>query len=137
MDRIQAAEAAIAAEWRVSDTEILELHNGCLRAQAKQAVEYKHLAVEVPLGSPQIEYDARCDQWVPRGGVLRCLIHDEGLRLVVEIDDHELRLEEFGKLLTRYSGWGMRIEFLPGDEVHRRPAHEVREPKSDQKNDGG
>jgi hypothetical protein len=91
------------------------------------------VAVEVPLGSPQIEYDARCDQWVSIGGVLRCLIHDEGLRLVVEIDDHELRLEEFGKLLTRYSGWGMPID----DEVHRRPAHEVREPKSDQKNDGG
>jgi hypothetical protein len=48
----------------MSDTEILELHNGCLRAQAKRAVEYKHVAVEVPLGSLQIEYDASCDQWV-------------------------------------------------------------------------
>jgi transposase InsO family protein len=77
-----------------------------LRAQAKRAVEYKHVAVEVPLRSPQIEYDARCDQWVPRGGVLRCLIHDEELRLVVEIDDHELRLEEFGKLLAKVFGLG-------------------------------
>jgi hypothetical protein len=76
----------------MSDTEILELHNGCLRAQAERAVEYKHVAVEVPLGSPQIEYDARCDQWVPRGGVLRCLIHDEGLQLVVEIDDSRTAL---------------------------------------------
>ena len=24
--------------------------------------------------------------------------------------------------------WGMRIEFVPEDELHRRPAHEVREP---------
>ena len=113
----------------MNDTEILEFHNGCLRAQAKRAAEYKHVAVEVPLGFAQIEYVDRCDQWVSRGGVLRCLIHDEGLQLVVEIDDQELSLEEFGKLLTTYSGWGMRIEFVPHDEVHRRPAHEVREPE--------
>ena len=37
--------------------------------------------------------------------------------------------KEFGKLLTTYGGWGMRIEFVPDDEVHRRPVHEVREPK--------
>ena len=40
----------------MSDSEILELHNECLRAQAKRAAEYKHVAVEVPLGSAQIEY---------------------------------------------------------------------------------
>jgi hypothetical protein len=119
----------------MSDPEILELLNDCLRAQAKRAAEYKHVAVEVPLGSAQIKYDALCDQWVPRGDVLRCLIYDEGLQLVVEIDDHELRLEEFGRLLTTYSGWGMRIEFVPDDQVHRRPAHDVREPKSDQQSD--
>ena len=114
----------------MSDREILELYNDCLRAQAKRAAEYKHVAVEVPLGSAQIEYVDRCDQWVPRGGVLRCLIHDdEEHQLVVEIDDQELRLEEFGKLLTTYAGWGMRIEFVPDDEVHRRPALEVREPE--------
>ena len=39
----------------MSDREILELHNECLRAQAKRAAEYKHVAVEVPLGSAQIE----------------------------------------------------------------------------------
>ena len=114
----------------MSDGEILELHNECLRAQAKRAAEYKHLAIEVPLGSAQIEYVDRCDQWVPRGGVLRCLIHDdEEHQLVVEIDEQELRLEQFGKLLTTYAGWGMRIEFVPEDKLHRRPVHEVREPK--------
>jgi hypothetical protein len=111
----------------MSDREILELHNECLRAQAKRA------AVEVPLGSAQIEYVDRCDQWVPRGSVLRCLIHDdEEHQLVVEIDEQELRLEEFGKLLTTYAGWGMRIEFVPDDEMHRRPVHEVREPKPEE-----
>lgn len=113
---------------QMSDEEIVELHNECLRSQAQVAAEHKHVAVEVPLSSPQIKYMARSDQWVPRGGVLRCLIHDEDGQAVVEIDEHELRLEEFGKLLTTYSGWGMRIEFVPEDEVHRRPAHEVREP---------
>jgi hypothetical protein len=114
----------------MSDREILESHNECLRAEAKRVAEYKHVAVEVPLGSAQIEYLARSDKWVPRGGVLRCLIQDdEHHQLVVEIDKQELSLEQFGKLLTAYAGWGMRIEFVPEDEVHRRPAREVREPK--------
>jgi hypothetical protein len=117
----------------MSDEAILELFNDTLRAQAQLAAEYKHVAVEVPLGSPQIRYAARSEQWVPRGGVLRCLIEDdENRQLVVGIDDHELSFEEFGKLLVTYAGWGMRIEFVPEDEVHRRPTHVVREPKPEQ-----
>jgi len=97
------------------------------------ATEYKHVAFEVPLGSAQIEYFVRGDQWVPRGGVLRCLIRDdEHGQLVIDIDEQELRLKQFGKLLTTYAGWGMRVEFVPEDEVHRRPAHEVREPKPEE-----
>ncbi len=38
----------------MSDEAILELFNDTLRAQAQLAAEYKHVAVEVPLGSPQI-----------------------------------------------------------------------------------
>ena len=114
----------------MSDEEIVDLYNECLRAEAKRAAEYKHVAVEVPLDSAQIEYVARCDQWVPRGSVLRCLIEDsEHHQLVVKIDERELQLEQFGKLLTTYAGWGMRIEFVPEDEVHRRPVLEVREPE--------
>jgi len=106
--------------------------NDTLRAQAQWAAEYKHVAVEVPLGSPQIRYAADSDQWVPRGGVLRCLIEDdEDGQLVVGIDDHELSLEQFGRLLTTHAGWGMRIEFVPEDQLHRRPVHEVREPASE------
>jgi hypothetical protein len=113
----------------MSDSEIIELHNECLRDDAKLASKYKHVAVEVPLGSSQIEYVARSDQWVPRGSVLRCLIQDdENGRLTVMIDEQELRLKQFGKLLTTYGGWGMRIEFVPEDKVHRRPVLEVREP---------
>lgn len=113
----------------MSDEAILELFNDTLRAQAKRAAEYKHVAVEVPLGSPQIKYFSRSDQWCPRGAVLRCLVEDdENGQLVVGIDDHELSLEEFGRMLTTYAGWGMRIEFVPEDQLHRRPALEVREP---------
>jgi hypothetical protein len=112
----------------MSNEEILEAYNECLRNNAKLAAERKHVAFEVPLGAEQIEYFARCDQWVPRGGVLRCLIeHDEHSKVIVKIDGQELRLKQFGKLLATYAGWGMRIEFMPGDEMHRRPVLEVRE----------
>ena len=116
----------------MSDREIIELHNGYLRNDAKLAAASKHAIFEVPLGSAQIEYFTRCDQWVPRGGVLRCLIqYDEHGQLVIKIDEEELRLKQFGEMLTAYEGWGMRIEFVPGDEVHRRPVYEVREPKAE------
>src|SRR5271166_3898245 len=114
---------------QMSDQEILDLFNEMLRGQAQLAAEYKHVAVEVPLGSPQIKYFARGYQWCPRGGVLRCLIEDdENGKLVVAIDDQELSLEEFGRMLTTHAGWGMRIEFVPDDQLHRRPALEVRQP---------
>jgi hypothetical protein len=113
----------------MTDEEIVELFNETLRAQAKLAAEYKHVAVEVPMGSPQINYEKRSDQWVPRADVLRCVISDWEGQAVIEIDDHELSIEEFGRLLTTHSGWGMRIEFVPEDHVHLRPAHQVREPK--------
>jgi hypothetical protein len=38
---------------------------------------------------------------------------------VVEIDDREFTLEEFGKMLVTYAGWGMRIEFVPDDAAPR------------------
>ena len=116
---IAATLLQIGPEIReMSDGEIVELHNECLRNEAKQAAENKRVAVEVPLGSAQIEYFTRCDQWVPRGHVLRCLIQDdEHGQLVVKVDEQNLRLKQFGKLLTAYEGWGMRIEFVPEEEV--------------------
>lgn len=105
---------------QMSDTEIVEVHYEGLRNEAKQ----------VAAGSAQIEYFARCDQWVPRSCVLRCLIqaaqHGE---ISVKIDEQNLRLKQFGKLLSAYEGWGMRIEFVVADEVHHRPVLEVREPR--------
>jgi hypothetical protein len=66
---------------------------------------------------------------ISRGRVLRCLVQDdEHGQLVVRVDGQALRLKQFGKLLTSYEGWGMRIEFVPEQEVHRRPILEIREP---------
>ncbi len=113
----------------MTDQEVIDLWNDMLRAQSERAAEYKHVAVEVPLGSPQIEYRQDSDQWVPRGAVLRCQISDDENLPVIGIDDRELSWEEFGRMLTVYSGWGMRVTFVPEDEVHRQPCVEVREPK--------
>jgi hypothetical protein len=116
----------------MSDEMILEVFNDTLRAQSQLAANYKHVALEVPLGSPQSKYYAEGDQWVPRGDVLRCLISDdEDGQLVVEIDDKELSLEEFGRMLVTHAGWGMRIEMVPEDAVHRRPALKVSEPEQE------
>jgi hypothetical protein len=128
---IMATHLSIGPDLKdMSDQEILDLFNDTLIAQAQLAAQHKHVAVEIPLGSTQIEYFAAGDQWTPRGHVLRCLISDEDGQAVIQVDDQELRLEEFSKLLTTYSGWGMRIEFVPEEEIHRRPALEVREPEA-------
>jgi hypothetical protein len=113
----------------MSDEKILEAYNECLRNEAKLAAKRRYAAFETPLGAAQIEYFSRCDQWVPRGGVLRCLIQDnEHGHLTVNIDGQTLSLKQCGKLLTTYAGWGMRIEFMPEEEIHRRPVLEVQEP---------
>jgi hypothetical protein len=39
-----------------------------------------------------------------------------------------LTLREFGRLLSTYSGWGMRITFVPDNELEKRPTIEIREP---------
>lgn len=89
------------------------------------------MAEEVPPGSPQIEYFAAGDQWTPRGGVLRCLISDGGpdYETTIWIDDQELSLHEFGRLLSTYNGWGMRICFVPDDELEQEPVIEIKEPE--------
>jgi hypothetical protein len=113
----------------MSDSAIVDIHNQDLRTKAKQAAEDKHVVYELPLGSAQIEYFARCDQWVPKSSVLRCQITlDEHGQIIIGIDERRLRLKQFGKLLASHQGWGMRIEFVPTDEVHHRPTLQVRQP---------
>ena len=115
---------------RMSDEEVLAFYNATIAAQERLAAERAYVAIEVPPGQPQVRYFPDGGQWVPRGGVLRCVVEDdEQGQAVIVVDDRELSLEEFGRLLTTYAGWGMRIEFTPDDETGRRPRLEVRDPE--------
>ena len=107
----------------MTDREILERHNQVLRAQQQMASEYEHVAIEIPPGRPQIKYFEPGDQWTPRGDVLRCVIGDGGPNgeAVIYIDDQELSLEEFGRLLVTHAGWGMRIVFVPDGRIDEEP----------------
>lgn len=114
----------------MTDHEIMDLYNATLKAQAELAMT-PWIATEIPLGSPQIEYSEVCNQWTARGHVLRCLIDDteEGEREpVIDVDGKMLTWQEFGSIIVSFAGWGMRIEFTPEDEIHRRPKVTVREP---------
>ena len=114
----------------LSDREILDRFNETILAMQHSVATYKHKAVEIPPGKPQVSYFEQGDQWVPRGDVLRCVIHDEeGRRPVIEIDDREFTFEEFGTMLTTFAGWGMRIVFVPDSELEKPPIIVVREPE--------
>jgi hypothetical protein len=118
---------------KMTDGQILDHFNQTIEARDMLAASYEHVAIEVPLGQPQIEYFAEGDQWTPRGDVLRRIVMGDGLDdddVFVCIDEKELTLKEFGKLLSTYSGWGMRIIFVPEDELDNEPKIEIREPEN-------
>jgi hypothetical protein len=77
------------------------------------------------------DYHEQSDQWVTRGDVLRCIIDDAGPNgeVTIHIDDEELSLAEFGRLLSVHAGWGMRIPFAPEDFITENPTVKVRERK--------
>jgi hypothetical protein len=118
----------------MTDEEILLVFNQTIAAQIRHRDELgKYVAIEVPVGSPQVdEHPGTVNQWCPRGGVLRCLIDDgggeDGFLPVIHVDDHEFTWDEFGRMLCTYAGWGMRIVFVPDDELDHTPKIVVREP---------
>ena len=115
---------------RMSDEEILARFNATIAARDRLAAERLYVATEVPPGRPQLRYSPDSDQWVPRGGVVRCVVEDdEAGQAIIRVDDRELSLAGFGRLLVTYAGWGMRIEFTPADATDRRPRLEVRDPE--------
>lgn len=115
----------------LSDQEILDRFNETIETRDRLMASYHHVAVEIPPGSPQIEYFEAGDQWVPRGDVLRCVVGDGGpnAEATVEIDERELSIAQFGRLLTTHAGWGMRICFVPDNALEDEPEIDVREPK--------
>ena len=126
-------ELGPSVAW-MTDQQILDSFNATLRARDRAAAAYVHIAVEIPPGRPQIQYQPTSAQWVPRGAVLRCVVEDdEQGEAIVHIDEHELSLREFGRMLTTYGGWGMRIAFVPDDELEQEPRIEVREPEEEEK----
>jgi len=118
---------------RMTDAEVLERFNAMLEAQAELAEEVDRTLVEVPPGRPQIRYSERSDQWVPRGEVLRCHIEsgvDGGT--IIHVDDVELDLGAFGRMLQVFAGFGMRIAFADEDDVADEPEIVVRAPDDDE-----
>jgi hypothetical protein len=116
---------------KLTDQEILERWNEHVAATEQLMAEYKHVAVEIPPGKPQIRYFDKGHQWTPRGDVLRCVVEDGGPdnEPIIHIDEHELSWREFGRLLTTHAGWGMRIVFVPDDRLHVKPRIVVRDAK--------
>ena len=130
-DSIATTNLALGPEVSLmSDEEILAAYNRSVEAMRLMAAEYNHVAVEIPIGSRQVDYDADCDQWIPRGHVIRCLIDDGGpdAEATVVIDDREFSMHEFGRMLTTFAGWGMRLVIVPEDEIETTPTIETREP---------
>lgn len=48
----------------------------------------------------------------------------------------ELSLDDFGRLLTAHAGWGMRIVFVPEDEIFEEPEIVLREPDDENRRSG-
>lgn len=118
----------------MNDHEILEAHNDVCRRIQYLADTHENVVIEIPHGRPQIKYSKQSRQWTTRGDVIRCYIDEaevpdeEGdLAPIIEIDDKRLSLKEFGRLLTTYSGWGMRVIFVPDDRLLESPEIRVQE----------
>ena len=116
----------------MTDADVLELFNGMLEAQDEVAAGVDPTLTEIPPGLPQIEYHERSNQWVPRGQVLRCHIEDDAEGgTIIHIDDVELDLAAFGRMLQVFAGFGMRIAFVDDEEVTEEPEIVMREPDNE------
>jgi hypothetical protein len=115
----------------MTDAEIVDLYNDILESQERLLAAWDKTVIEEPPGEKQIDYHEDSDQWVPRGDVLRCIIDDGGPEgeVTIHIDDKELSLAEFGRMLTVHAGWGMRIAFVPEEFISENPKIEIRKPK--------
>ncbi len=123
--------ARITGIATMTDAEVVDLYNDILDSQWALLEAWDKTVVEEPPGEKQIDYHENSDQWVPCGDVLRCIIDDGGPEgeVTIHIDDQELSLAEFGRLLRVHAGWGMRIAFVPEEFVTKNPTVRVRKPE--------
>jgi hypothetical protein len=78
-DSIGATHYKLGPKLRtMTDAEVLAHFNETVAAMEELARNYKHVAIEVPVGQPQIEWSDLTCHWLMRGSVLRGVIHDGG-----------------------------------------------------------
>lgn len=118
----------------MTDEQLLAFWNQGIEASEDHRQSLSYTATEIPVGKPQVEFFDRGNQWTPRGNVLRCQILSDAAippgvdERFVSIDGRDFTLGEFMTMVGTFGGWGMRIEFVPDDELHQRPKLKVREP---------
>jgi hypothetical protein len=118
----------------MTDEQLLKFWNDGIEAREDHRKSVNYTATEIPIGRPQVELFEAGSQWTPRGDVLRCqILSDAGVppnldEPFVSIDGRDFTLAEFMTMVGTFGGWGMRIEFVPDDELHQRPRLRVREP---------
>jgi hypothetical protein len=118
----------------MTDEQLLEFWNDGIVARDEHRESLSYTATEIPEGKPQVEFFERGNQWTPRGHVVRCqILSDAAIQPdldepFVAIDGRDFTLAEFMSMVGSFGGWGMRIEFVPDDELHKRPRLKVREP---------
>ncbi len=120
----------------MTDEQLLEYWNDGIAAREAHRQSVNYTATEIPEGKPQVEFYELGNQWTPRGHVVRCeILSDAAIEPAldepfVSIDGRDFTLAEFMTMVGTFGGWGMRIEFVPDDELHKRPRLKVREPKT-------
>jgi hypothetical protein len=118
----------------MTDGELLRYWNETIEANEFHRSSLSYTATEVPAGKPQLEFFEEGNQWVPRGHVLRCeLLSDAAIEPdlnepFISIDGRDFTLGQFMRIVSSFGGWGMRIEFVPNDELYTRPNLTVRDP---------
>ena len=114
---------------QMTDGDILDRWIACVRGMEQARAAYAHVAVEIPPGRPQIGYFERGDQWTPRGDVLRCEIDDGGpaANRSSTLTTTSCPGVSSAAFSRRMPAGGMRIVFVPDDELDEEPRIEIRE----------
>ena len=120
----------------MTDADVLALWNDGIEATDELRRSLTYVATELPVGEPQLKACELSGDLVARGDIVRCIIEDRPESaddLFVSVDGRDLTLLQFAKMLGSYTGWGMRVEIVPDDELHERPKRRVRVPKQNQR----